>query len=304
MINKGLPHTNSLTVVVPIYNEVNALPEFLPGLKLLCEKCGWKAILVDDGSDDGSTEFLSTYAHYPFIKVIYHKVNRGYGWALKSGIHNCETSHVVTIDGDGQHFLTDIQLIYDFALEKDADLVVGNRGKNKNANPYREMGKWLIRNFSRFLMPLPIHDLNSGFKLYRTDLAQRYLHLCPNSMAFSDIITLTFISQHNLVLEHPINIQNRKTGKSTIGVQTAFETVIEILNLAMLFNPLKIFLPISIFCFVIGFSWGLPIILLGRGVSVGAMLAIVLGAISFMLGLVTHQLAAIRMEKLDISDPD
>lgn len=294
MMNK-----TNLTIVVPVYNEAGTLPLFLPELIAECKAKGWKAVLVNDGSTDGSAQFLSTYQRVPFVKIIHHKVNRGYGGALKSGILNSETSHVVTIDGDGQHSLADIETVFHFSLEKDADLVVGSRGIGKNANLFREFGKWLIRTFTRLLMPLPVHDLNSGFKLYRTELAKKYLPLCPNSMAFSDVITLAFISQRDLVLEHPITIRQRQTGKSKIGLQTAFETVIEIINISLLFNPLRVFMPISILCILVGFGWGVPIILLGRGVSVGAMLAIVLGALFFAIGLIASQLSAMRIEAME-----
>jgi hypothetical protein len=177
--------------------------------------------------------------------------------------------------------------------------VVGNRGSWKNTGLFRGLGKWLIRNFTRLLMPLSIQDLNSGFKLYRTELAQKYLHICPDSMAFSDVITLTFISQHDLVLEIPISVRIRRAGKSTIGIHTAIETLMEIVNITLLFNPLKIFLPISLLSILVGIGWGLPLALAGRGVSVGAMLAIVLGALFFVIGLLASQLSAIRMEKLD-----
>ena len=69
----------------------------------------------------------------------------------------------------------------------------------------------------------------------------------------------------------------------------------EVLNIALMFNPLRVFLPISILCVLAGLTWGLPIILLGRGVSVGAMLAIVTGLLFFVLGLLASQLSAIRM---------
>jgi len=299
-----MSNKTDLTIVVPVYNEAGTLPLFLPELIATCKDKGWKAVLVNDGSTDGSAQFLSAYQQVPFVKVIHHKLNRGYGGALKSGILNSETSHVVTIDGDGQHSLADIETVFLFSLEHDADLVVGSRGIGKKANLFREFGKWLIRTFTRLLMPLPVHDLNSGFKLYRTELAKKYLPLCPNSMAFSDVITLAFINQRNLVLEHPITIHERQTGKSKIGLQTAVETIIEIINIALLFNPLRVFLPMAILCILVGFGWGVPIILLGRGVSVGAMLAIVLGALFFAIGLIASQLSAMRIEAMDKNSID
>ncbi len=298
-MNSTSPRKNTLTVVIPVYNEEDSLQLFLPELISLCQKNQWDLLVVDDGSTDASLKILTEYENQKNVKLIHHKVNRGYGGALKSGIANSTTTHIVTVDGDGQHCLSDIDPVFNFALATDADLVIGNRGRNKFASPYREFGKWIIRSFTKILMPLPIRDLNSGLKLYRTDLAKRYSAICPNSMAFSDVITLTFISQRNLVLEHPITILERKRGKSTIRIHTALDTVMEIINIALMFNPLRVFLPISLTCVLFGIGWGMPILLSGHGVSIGSMLAIVIGLLFFALGLLASQLAAIRMGLLN-----
>jgi hypothetical protein len=202
------------------------------------------------------------------------------------------------MDGDGQHDPQDVEHLLQFARETDADMIVGKREEGLNPNLYRSLGKYLIRRFTKLLIPLPITDLNSGFKLYRTSLVQKYITVCPDSMAFSDVITLVFLSEHNLVLEHPIRITPRRTGQSTITTFTAFETVIQVLNTILMFYPLRVFLPISVLCILAGLGWGIPIILLGRGVSVGAMLAIVTGLLFFVLGLLASQLSALRMERL------
>jgi glycosyltransferase involved in cell wall biosynthesis len=232
------------------------------------------------------------------VHVLHHKVNRGYGGALKTGIQHVSTPYLVTIDGDGQHHLEDVECIFQYTLENDADMVVGIREGVNTSTVYRALGKFLIRTFTKVLMPLPVTDLNSGFKLYRTEPAKRYITVCPDSMAFSDVITLVFLSERNLVLEYPIRISPRRGGQSTINTFTAFETVMQVLNITLMFNPLRVFLPISIFCILAGIGWGIPIVLLGRGVSVGAMLAIVTGILFFVLGLLASQLSAIRMERL------
>jgi glycosyltransferase involved in cell wall biosynthesis len=230
--------------------------------------------------------------------VIHHKVNRGYGGALKTGISQVTTPLLVTMDGDGQHSPHDVERILQFAVENDADMVVGKRDGPGASGAYRAFGKFLIRSFTKIFMPLPIADLNSGFKFYRTDLAKQYTTVCPDSMAFSDVITLVFLSERNLVLEYPIQVLPRQAGQSRINTFTAFETVIQVLNIALMFNPLQLFLPISALCILVGFGWGIPFVLLGRGVSVGAMLAIVTGLLFFVLGLIASQLSAIRMERL------
>ena len=144
------------------------------------------------------------------------------------------------------------------------------------------------------LMQVPIYDINSGMKIYLTALARKYIHLAPDTMAFSDIITLVFINNRHLVLEEPITISSRLKGKSTIGMQTAFQTVMEIVNILVLFNPMKIFLPISVLTFIVTLVWGLPLVLEGRGISTGTLLGVVATMIFFFLGLITEQLSQIR----------
>ena len=288
-----------LTVIVPVYNEEQVLPITSKEIIQHCSKRGWQVIFVNDGSSDGSGNVLEALPANPHVKILHHKVNRGYGGAIKTGIQHTETTYLVTIDADGQHKLEDIDRLYKLALQKDADLVVGKRGNNGNINAYRAVGKQIIRSFARILMPLPIHDLNSGFKLYRTELANKYLKICPDTMAFSETITLAFIKQRHLVLEHSISVNPRLGGRSTINTYTAIETIMEILNIAILFNPLRIFIPISMLCITVGLIWGITIFSINKlGVSVGAMLAIVTGIIFFVLGLLANQISALRMDQL------
>src|SRR5262249_49317373 len=122
--------------------------------------------------------------------------------------------------------------------------------------------------------------------------------LCPDSMAYSDIITLTFVSQRHMVLEIPVNILERKSGKSTISTRTAFQTVLEIVNMIMLFNPLKVFLPLSILSIATGIAWGLQFMLASKGLSPGALLALVVGVFFLLLGLIAEQLSYIRKNQL------
>jgi glycosyltransferase involved in cell wall biosynthesis len=295
---------DSVTLVIPAYNEAEALPGVLPGMLKHCSERGWKLIVIDDGSCDGTTEYLKSLGKLPELSIFYHKVNRGYGAALKTGLSQVGTDYAVTMDADGQHQLADIDLLLGTLHTRDADMVIGSRQEASSSGAYRQLGKWIIRTITRAIMPLNVRDLNSGFKLYHTPLVQRYLTTCPDSMAFSDVITLIFINRGHRVIETPVQVQQRTRGKSTINTWTAVETVLEVLNIVMLFKPLRIFLPISIFCILVGILWGIPIILLGRGVSVGSMLAIVSGLVLFSLGLLAEQLSQIRKDTLTRSGSD
>jgi hypothetical protein len=132
-------------------------------------------------------------------------------------------------------------------------------------------------------------------KIYETKLAQTYIKQCPDTMAYSDVITLFFIYQKHLVVEKPITINQRNKGKSTITYKTAINTVIEIVNIVMLFNPLRIFLPIAILFILSGVIWGSQFIIIGKGVSIGALLAIIIGVLFVFLGLIAESLCKLRM---------
>jgi glycosyltransferase involved in cell wall biosynthesis len=296
--NHSVDSTGQLTIVVPAYNEAAGLPDLLARMLAYCANRNWRIILVDDGSTDQTPQALEQFQDEPALTVIRHKLNRGYGGSLKSGLSRAVTPYVVTFDADGQHKLQDIDKLMVVMLAADADLVIGSRVASQEEGRYRRLGKWVIRRFTRLLMPLSIMDLNSGFKLYRSEVVQQYVHLCPDSMSFSDIITLILVNQHRLVVECPVEVQPRREGRSTINTWTAVETMMEILNILVLFNPMRIFLPAAILTVLLGILWGIPIILAGRGVSVGSMLAIVVGVIFFFLGLVTEQLSLIRKGKI------
>lgn len=283
-----------LTIVIPAYNEAGNLVVILPPLIAFCNQRNWKIILVNDGSTDNTKETLMTFQEAGSFTAIHHKLNKGYGAAIKSGIQACDTPYVVTIDADGQHRIEDIDKLFTSLVSRDADMVVGSRKGSRSESYSRGIGKTIIRFIAQMLMTVPIYDINSGMKIYHTALAKKYLHLAPDTMAFSDIITLVFINNRHLVLEEPITISSRLKGKSTIGMQTAFQTVMEIVNILVLFNPMKIFLPISILTFIVTLVWGLPLIFAGRGISIGTLLGIVSTLIFFFLGLITEQLSQIR----------
>jgi glycosyltransferase involved in cell wall biosynthesis len=287
---------NSLTIIIPAYNEEEALPEFLPQLIGFCEKMGYQAIIVNDGSRDGTLKVLEQFKN-PLLQVVSHKVNRGYGGALKTGISLATTRYCITVDADGQHNLEDVKKLHEQIQATGADMIIGWRNEAKG-NWYRELGKSLIRRTARTLLKFKLHDLNSGMKISETALTQRYLKLCPDGMAYSDAIALVFVSQRHLVLEEPITLNERVGGQSTISTYTAFETIKHILNMVIFFNPMRIFLPISGLFFLAGFAWGLPIILMGRGLSTAALLALLSGLIFFFLGLLSEQLAFIRKSLL------
>ena len=205
------------------------------------------------------------------------------------------------MDADGKHQPVDAGRLLEFGLAKGADMVVGKR-QSGNSGLYRAIGRKMIRLLAGTLVTLPIEDLNSGMKLYRTRLAQGSLVLCPDGMSFSDIITLVFVHRNSLVLERDINVRTRAGGKSTISTRTALETVFEILNIVAMFNPGRIFLPLGAGFILFGLVWGLPFIIRDEGVSVGTMLLLVFGLIFFLVAIVAEQMAQLRRGQIQEDD--
>jgi glycosyltransferase involved in cell wall biosynthesis len=291
-------HSKSLSVVIPAYNESGSIGSLLDKLVPVAREQKWQIIIVNDCSKDNTLEILRNHPYASEIKIVSNKQNKGYGGAIKEGIKKAETDLVVTIDADGQHEINDIIRMKEFCRKEDADMVIGSRKGTASASAYRALGKTIIRSFSKLLMPFDIYDLNSGMKMYDTKLALNYMNLCPDGMPYSDTIALTFINHKHLVKEMDITIYPRTAGTSTISTKTAFQTMLAILNIVMLFNPLRIFLPMAILCLLAGAAWGLPIMLSGRGVSVGALLAFITAILLFMLGLIAEQLSHIRKHNI------
>lgn len=283
-----------LTIIIPAYNEAENLKIILPDLIEFAHAQNWKIIITNDGSKDETKKILSVHETSDLLTVVHHKLNKGYGAAIKTAIQICETEYLITIDADGQHRMEDVEKLFQLIKTSDADMIVGSRKGTKEASRMRAIGKPLIRFTASIMMSVPIYDINSGMKIYRTELAKQYLHLTPNNMPYSDIITLIFIGNRHLVLEEPISIKERIHGESTIGIQTAFETIMEIINIIFLFNPMKIFLPASLLTFLMSIAWAIPIILQGNGISTGSLLGLISAIIFFFLGLIAEQLTLIR----------
>ncbi len=285
---------SSLSIVVPCYNEAENIPVVFPPLLEFAKEHGWRVIAVNDGSrDDTYSLLLQLKEKAPHMTVLHHKLNRGYGAATKTGLRAVETEYAITIDADGQHRLEDVEKCFRRIVETDADLVVGERINNESGG-YRSLGKWVIRTFATMLLSLPVRDLNSGMKCYRVSEAVSYLDLCPDTMAFSDVILLLMVNDRKLVSRTEIEVAPRLAGKSTIGTRTALITLTEILNLAILLRPMTTFFRIGLIFGMLGLAWGVFIYCKSRTITSAAVMMIMLGAISFILGLLGEQLAQIR----------
>jgi glycosyltransferase involved in cell wall biosynthesis len=291
----AVPARRTITVVIPAYNEELGIGSTLEAVKSLVPDTVAEVIVVDDGSTDRTAEIAAAAG----VRVIRHASNRGYGAALKTAIHGATGAYVLTMDADGQHRIEDVARLCKEVAGSDApECVIGQRVKKLHSPLWRMPGKWLLTRMAQFLIRRKIPDLNSGLRIVRRDVALRYMRICPQGFSFSTTITMALMSRGYDVRFVPIEVEKR-VGKSTVTASTGFQTILLVLRLATLFNPLRIFLPISALSVMIGIAWSIPYVMDRQGVTVGSMLAILTGVLLFALGLICDQVAQMRLERYE-----
>ena len=112
----------------------------------------------------------------------------------------------------------------------------------------------------------------------------------------STTLTLAVMSRGGPVSFVPIEVRPRQ-GRSTVTIRTGIETLVLLMRIICLFNPLRLFVPASAIVAIVGIAWGIPYAVAGRGVSVGAMLALVTATLLFSLGLICDQVSQLRLER-------
>ncbi len=233
-----------LSIVIPAYNEGQTIAGVLTDLKKeLTGKLIHEIIVVNDGSTDNSLSILNTI---PDIKVLNHKVNRGYSSSLKTGIENSQYDWILTFDSDGSHPSHQIMDLIKFCGEY--DMVIGSRvGKQAHDTILRKTGRRIIARFAQYISQVKIPDINSGFRIFKKELAKKFWHLFPEGFSFSTTITVASHVARYAVKYVPIETYRRQGGKSGIKpVRDMVGFLSIIVRLAIYFKPLRVFVPLSV----------------------------------------------------------
>lgn len=241
------PSEEAVSVVVPARNEESGieamLAELVASLDLL-PSTPWEVIVVDDGSTDGTREAALALAD-DRIRVIRHEIGRGYGGALKAGIRRAVHPWILIIDADGTYPPCHVA---DLLTGRDqTDMVVGARVGSQRRIPWlRRPAKWVLRRLASALSGVEILDLNSGLRVFRRDLAERFLPLLPNGFSFTSTLTLAALSSGADVGYIPIDYRHR-TGRSKIRpIRDTLGFLTLIIRTAMYFDPLRVLLPLGL----------------------------------------------------------
>jgi glycosyltransferase involved in cell wall biosynthesis len=245
-----------VSIIIPAYNEKKGIADVIASIqKSMDGNDAYETLVVDDGSTDGTQEVLQGEN----VRLIQHTTNQGYGAALKTGIKNSKYRHIAIIDADGSYPAQAIPQL--LAYMDDHDMVVGARIQDGAQIPLlRKPAKWALKKLAEYLTGAKIPDLNSGLRIFKKTIAKKYLNLLPAGFSFTSTITIAMLSNNYRVKYIPIEYYKR-SGRSKIKpIRDTMNFIQLIIRAIMYFNPLKVFLPLSLtlfFCgiFVLLYSW-------------------------------------------------
>jgi glycosyltransferase involved in cell wall biosynthesis len=232
-------------VVVPCYNEEGIIRETIAELRrVFAGASGWELVVVNDGSSDRSREILDELAgEVPELEVVHHERNRGYGAALKTGIRRASAELIVITDADGTYPNERLPELLEIA--KDADMVVGARTAADVQYPIiRKIPKAFLRRYASWLAGQTIPDINSGMRVFRKSVAERFFKVLPDTFSFTITITLSMLTNRYDVRFVPIGYKTR-VGKSKIKpVRDTLRFCQLLVRTGMYFAPLRVLLPL------------------------------------------------------------
>lgn len=277
----------NVSIIIPAYNEELAVRETVIELKTLFEvtDINIEIIVVDDGSKDKT----ASEAKAAGARVIQHRSNRGYGASLKTGIIAASNDIIAITDADGTYPAKYLPGMLE-ELEQ-ADMVVGSRtGSDVHIPISRMPAKWFLRIMANYVANTKIPDLNSGLRVFRRGVAVQYFAILSDQFSFTTTITLSLLCDKYAVTYVPIDYRKRQ-GKSKIVPWDAGSFAILIFRVAMLFRPLRVFIPLAIFCIAYGVIKTTIDVFRDPNISATAILAFVSALIMVLTGMLGDAVA-------------
>ncbi len=230
-----------VAIVIPAYNEEGAVHATVADVRRALgeARISHDIVVVDDGSTDRTLD----EAQRSGARVIRFDRNVGYGHALKAGIAASDAELIGILDADGTYPPGELPAMIDLAAH--ADMVVGDRGRSMNNVPLvRRPAKWILKLLASVLARRRIEDVNSGLRVFRRAAVTRFVPLLPDGYSFTTTITLCMLASDLVVAYHPIQY-GRRIGHSKIRARHFFKFLFLVVRLTLIFQPLRIFLPVA-----------------------------------------------------------
>lgn len=309
LVDQGLSQENGVisaivpdvSVVVPIHDEVESLPLLLEAIAstLSSSQINYEIICVDDGSTDGSGEFLKQQAQIRTdLKAVILRRNYGQTAAMAAGFYYAVGKAIVTLDADLQNDPADIPMLL-AKLDEGYDLVSGWRQKRQDGAVNRllpsKIANWLIRRTTS----VNIHDYGCSLKAYRAELLADMnlygeLHRFLPALAYIEGARIT---------EIPVRHHARRFGQSKYGIWRTFRVLMDLLTILFmkrfLTRPMHVFGLLGLISMVSGTAIGIHLTFVkfafhedigNRPLLILAVLLLVTGVQLFCFGLLAELL--------------
>ena len=308
--------TLDLTIIVPLFNEAESLPELVRWINRTLDGRGWEyeIIMVDDGSTDGSWKVVRELAEADGrIHGIRFRRNYGKSAALYHGFKAAGGNVVVTMDADLQDSPEEIPEMYRMVTEDGWDVVSGWKQHRQDNKLTKNLPSKLYHATARWITGIHLHDMNCGLKAYRNEVVKnievygemhRYIPYLAKNAGFERIT------------EKPVHHQKRKYGKSKFGLERFVNGFLDLLSLWFLSTfgkkPMHFFGFTGILMFLAGFVIAVWLIVAKLIHQAGgmhfrpvtdqplfylALLAVVLGVMLFLAGFICEMISRTSTER-------
>lgn len=248
----------NISVVVPLFNEVESLPELHAWIKRVMDEHNftYEIMFVDDGSKDGSWNVIETLSKdHAEVKGIKFQRNYGKSAALQKGFEAVQGSVVITMDADLQDSPDEIPDLYKMIMEDDYDVVSG--WKKKRYDPITKTIPTKLYNWAaRRITGIHLHDFNCGLKAYKNAVVKsieiygdmhRYIPPLAKYAGFTKI--------GEKVVQH----QARKYGVTKFGLNRFLNGPLDLMTVAFMGKygkkPMHFFGAMGVLMFIIGFGF-------------------------------------------------
>ena len=311
-----MEYSKDISIIVPLLNEKESLPELVAWIRRVVEKEGWthEIIMIDDGSTDGSWDTIKELsASDSSIHGIRFRRNYGKSAALFHGFKAAEGRVVFTMDADLQDSPDELPEMYRMVTEEDWDVVSGWKQHRQDNKLTKNLPSKLYNATARWITGIRLHDMNCGLKAYKNEVIKnievygemhRYIPYLAKNAGF-DRIT-----------EKPVHHQTRKYGKSKFGLERFVNGFLDLLSLWFLSTfgkkPMHFFGFTGILMFLSGFIIAVILIAAKLIHQAGgmhfrpvtdqplfyiALLAVILGVMLFLAGFICELISRTSSER-------